>query len=141
MFVFNLNFRCAVIHNLAAKALLLMCSVLILMHAGGTEAEQSKSRRIEVYALSQNYWDTKPGDTLDEIATRLLPNNPSKRESLKRDILRLNPKSFIDDDPARLLANKRLWMPGYMKQADSKVDPSTTIVERYSWGNIKRPRN
>jgi len=52
----------------------------------------------------------------------------------------LNPNAFIGGDPAQLLADKRLWLPGYMKQADSTVDPATTVVERYSWGNIKRPR-
>ena len=120
---------------------LFICGVFVSSYAGGTVAEQQKSRRIEVYSLSQNYWDTQYGDTLDEIVTQLLPNNTSKREALKQDIVRLNPDAFIKNNPAQLLANKRLWMPGYMKQADSKVDPATTIVESYSWGNIKRPKD
>ena len=103
-------------------------------------AEQMASKRIEVYSLSQNYWDTQYGDTLGDIVHHLLPNNPSKREALMWDILNLNPDAFIEGDPARLLAGKRLQLPGYMKQADTKADPKTTIVERYSWGNIKRPR-
>ena len=119
--------------------ILLLCAV-VSFYANSAEAAQKQSRRIEVYALSQNYWDTKYGDTLDEIVIQLLPNNPSKREVLKQDIVRLNPDAFIKNDPAQLLANKRLWMPGYMKQADSKADPENTIVERYSWGNVKRPR-
>ncbi|MCG6937701.1 MAG: hypothetical protein LJE83_05950 [Gammaproteobacteria bacterium] len=118
---------------------LVICGV-VMFYANSVEAQQQKSRRIEVYVLSQNYWDTKYGDTLDEIVMQLLPNNPSKREALKQDIIQLNPDAFINNDPAQLLANKRLWMPGYMKQADSRVDPETTIVERYSWGNIKRPK-
>jgi Tfp pilus assembly protein FimV len=100
----------------------------------------SASKRIEVYSLSQNYWDTQYGDTLGSIAHHLLPNNPSKREALMWDILGLNPDAFIENDPARLLAGKRLQLPGYVKQADTKADPRTTVVERYSWGNIKRPR-
>ena len=103
-------------------------------------AEQMTSKRIEVYTLSQSYWDTQYGDTLGSIVYHLLPNNPSKRDALMWDILNLNPDAFIDNDPARLLAGKRLQLPGYMKQADTKADPDTTIVERYSWGNIKRPR-
>ena len=102
-------------------------------------AEQ-QSKRIEVYSLSQNYWDTQYGDTLGEIAHHLLPNNPTKRATLKQDILHLNPQAFINGDPEQLLADKRLWLPGYMKQADSKVDPRTTTVENFSWGNIKRQR-
>ena len=104
-------------------------------------ASPTASKRIEVYSLSQNYWDTQYGDTLGSIILHLLPNNPGKHEALQQDILHLNPNAFIGGDPARLLADKRLWLPGYMKQADSSADPATTVVERYSWGNIKRPRH
>ncbi len=103
--------------------------------------EASTSRRIEVYSLSQNYWDVQNGDTLGEIVHHLLPHNPSKRAMLQEDILHLNPGAFIGGDPAKLLAGKRLWMPGYMKQADSKADPATTSVETFSWGNIKRQKD
>ena len=106
-----------------------------------TKAGHTKSKRIEVYSLSQNYWDTQYGDTLGDIVLHLLPNNPSKREVLQQDIVLLNPEAFINNNPERLLANKRLWMPGYMKQADTKVDPTTTTVESYSWGNIKRSKD
>jgi Tfp pilus assembly protein FimV len=101
---------------------------------------QTESKRIEVYSLSQNYWDTRYGDTLGDIVHHLLPNNPAKREALKQDIVHLNPQAFINGNPEQLLADKRLWLPGYMKHADTKVDPATTTVERYSWGNIKRKR-
>jgi len=102
--------------------------------------QQRVSKRIEVYELSQNYWDTQNGDTLSQITYYLLPNNPAKRESLKQDILHLNPGAFPNGKPASLLAGKRLWLPGYAKQADSIADPSKTKVETYSWGNIKRPK-
>ena len=104
------------------------------------EAEQTNSKRIEVYSLSQNYWDVHYGDTLASIARHLLPNNPAKRESLQQDILHLNTDAFINGQPEKLLAGKRLWLPGYMKQADSKVNPAKMTVETYSWGNIKRPK-
>jgi hypothetical protein len=123
---------------------LLMCGIFTSSYADTSNhndvGENTKSRRIEVYSLSQNYWDTRPGDTLSTIVMHLLPNNPAKHAALQKDILQLNPGAFINGDPAKMLANKRLWLPGYMKQADSKVNPKTTIVERYSWGNIKRPR-
>lgn len=123
---------------------LLICSGLIAVDASSydnnSEVKQTNSKRIEVYSLSQNYWDTQYGDTLGEIALHLLPYNPAKREALRQDILHLNPKAFINADPARLLAGKRLWLPGYMKQADTKANPTTTSVESYSWGNIKRQK-
>jgi hypothetical protein len=117
--------------------LLYICGSFFAAHA---EMIQKSSKRIEVYSLSQNYWDTQNGDTLGEIVLHLLPNNPAKHEKLKQDIVQLNPEAFIGGNPEKLLAGKRLWLPGYMKQADSKADPETTVVERYSWGNIKRPR-
>ena len=105
------------------------------------EHERQDSARVEVYSLSQNYWDTQHGDTLGDIVRHLLPNNPAKYQALKQDIVHLNPHAFINGNPEQLLADKRLWLPGYMKQADSKINPTTTRVERFSWGNIKRPRN
>ncbi len=121
---------------------LLLCAIILhttVLYADTSHSTQSK--RIEVYSLSQNYWDTQYGDTLGEITHHLLPYNPAKRESLQQDIIQLNPKAFINGDPARLLAGKRLWLPGYMKQADTKANPAMTTVETYSWGNIKRPKH
>lgn len=109
--------------------------------AARTDSKSIVSKRIEVYSLSQNYWDTKYGDTLSEIVQYLLPNNPAKHATLQKDIVRLNPHAFINANAAQLVANKRLWLPGYVKQADTQPDPETTIVESYSWGNIKRPLN
>lgn len=109
-------------------------------HDNSTVAQATESKRIEVYSLSQNYWDTQSGDSLNNIVLHLLPNNPSKHAILKQDIVLLNPHAFIGGNPERLLADKRLWLPVYMKQADTKTNPATTTVEQFSWGNIKRPR-
>ena len=133
-----------VINRLIKIITLLVCSGFIAINAdtynNNPEAKQTNSKRIEVYSLSQNYWDTQYGDTLGEIVLHLLPNNPAKHEALKKDIVHLNPHAFTSGNAEMLLANKRLWLPGYMKQADSIADPSTTTVETYSWGNIKRQK-
>jgi len=128
-----------IIKWLSALIVFLLCASSANLSADSYDTN-SESKRIEVYSLSQNYWDTQHGDTLSEIVRHLLPNNPAKRAVLQQDILHQNPDAFIDGDPAMLLAGKRLWLPGYMKQADSSADPSTTTVETYSWGNIKRQR-
>lgn len=132
-------------YRLKNIVLFLICLVpaasLADSYDNSTTAVQTESKRIEVYSLSQNYWDTQPGDTLGEIVHHLLPNNPSKYDALKQDIVHLNPQAFINGNPEQLLAGKRLWLPGYMNQPDSKADPATTTVESYSWGNIKRPRH
>ena len=107
--------------------------------AARTESKSIVSKRIEVYSLSQNHYDTQYGETLSEIVQYLLPNNPAKHAALQRDIVRLNPHAFINANAAQLVANERLWLPGYLKRADTRANPETTIVESYSWGNIKRP--
>jgi hypothetical protein len=124
-----------------ALGIFILCACTSNLSADIYNNNNSGSKRIEVYSLSQNYWDTQSGDTLSDIVHHLLPNNPSKRAALQQDILQLNPSAFIGDDPEKLLAGKRLWLPGYMKQADSIADPATTTVETYSWGNIKRQRD
>lgn len=102
------------------------------------QASLADSKRIEVYPLAENYYDTQPGDSLSTIAARLLPNNPNLRQGLEKSILKQNPGAFIDGKPDRLLAGKRLQLPTYLTKPDT---PATQhiIVETYSWGNIKRP--
>lgn len=121
-------------------ALVIYCS-LAAPHTGYAAEGQQTSTRIEVYSLNQNYWDIQPGDTLGKIVHHLLPHNPSKHSALKKDIVHLNPQAFVNGNAELLLAGKRLHLPGYMQQADSLVDPATTKVESYSWGNIKRQKS
>jgi len=90
--------------------------------------------------MSQQYWDTQSGETLGEIVTQLLPNNPNMRQKLMADIINLNPDAFLDGDPNQMLANKRLWLPNSTNQTDSKADSKYFEVESFSWGNIKRPK-
>jgi len=100
---------------------------------------QAESKRIEVYAVGQQYWDTQHGDTLGEIAQQLLPNNPAMQQRLMSDIVALNPDAFQNNDANRMQANTRIWLPGNMTTPDTKVDRSRTRVKSFAWGNIKRP--
>ena len=98
------------------------------------------SKRIEVYSLSQNYWDTRSGETLGEIVQKLLPYNKGMQQRLIQDILELNPNAFWNNNPNHMQANKRLWLPNNMVKADTQVDQTHFSVQSFSWGNIKRPR-
>lgn len=98
------------------------------------------SKRVEVYPLSQHYWDTKRGETLSGIAAQLLPNNPAMQIKLMNSIISQNPNAFHNNDPDEMRANIRLWLPNRLTQTDSKVDPKQTQVKSFSWGNIKRPK-
>lgn len=101
---------------------------------------QAESKRIEVYSLGQHYWDTQSGETLGEISQQLLPNNPAMQQRLMKDIVALNPDAFQNNNPHRMKANTRLWLPSHLTKADTPVNRAHTQVETFSWGNIKRPR-
>ncbi len=116
-----------------------LCGSLVCVPALAGE-HTGVSKRIEVYDVSQQYYDTRYGDTLSEILWQLLPNNPGKHAALQQEIIRLNPQAFINGNPDRLLAGKRLYLPGYLQKPDNRVDSGRYIIESYSWGNIKRPR-
>jgi Tfp pilus assembly protein FimV len=111
-------------------AVLLLCA----------QAVTADSTRIEVYPISQNYYDAIEGDALGEIVARLLPDTPNLREHLMREIVDLNPDAFIAGDPNRLLANTRLWLPNALEQPTAESKSTSGSVENYSWGSIRRPK-
>lgn len=116
--------------------------VIILLLCGPvlSPAALAESKRIEVYSLSQQYRDTQPGETLGGIVAQLLPNNMGMQYKLMSEIISLNPHAFEDNNPDRMHANVRLWLPNRFAQTDSKTDSRQTQVESFSWGNIKRPQ-
>jgi len=103
-----------------------------------TSMAWAESTRIEVYPLSQNYWDIKTGDTLGEIVNTLIPGNPYLQEKLMRDILSLNPQVFPGGNPNHMLAHKRLWLPNAVKQPNDSINASGYTIETYQWGSIKK---
>ena len=104
-----------------------------------TPSAFAESKRVEVYSLSQNYWDTQSGETLSQIAAQLLPQNPHIQQKLMADIVVLNPDAFKNNNPDRMMADIRLWLPNNLPQAKDKARTRNTHVEAFSWGNIKRP--
>lgn len=100
----------------------------------------AESKRIEVYSLSQNYWDTQSGETLGEIAVQLLPHNFNLQQKLMNDIVNQNPDAFLNNNHNNMLANTRLWLPNNLSRIDKQADSERVEVESYSWGNIKRPK-
>ena len=103
-----------------------------------TSLVRAESTRIEVYPLSQNYWDIKSGDTLGEIVSTLLPGNAYLQEKFMRDLVSTNPEVFPGGNPNYMLANKRLWLPNTVKPPNDSSNPSGYTIETYQWGSIKR---
>jgi Tfp pilus assembly protein FimV len=103
-----------------------------------TSLAWAESTRIEVYPLSQSYWDIKSGDTLGEIVNTLIPGNFYLQEKLMRDIVSTNPHAFPGGNPDRMLASKRLWLPNAVKPPNVSTSPSGYTIESFQWGSIKR---
>ncbi len=98
----------------------------------------AESTRIEVYPLSQSYWDIKTGDTLGEIVNTLIPGNTYLQEKLMRDIVSTNPHVFPGSNPNYMLADKRLWLPNAVKPPKDSTRPSGYTIESFQWGSIKK---
>lgn len=124
-------------YNEAMKQILISLLFLNTLWINHVWAE---SIRVEVYPISQQYWDVKEGETLSGIAAKLLPNNPDMQQTLMDAIFRMNPKAFINNDKHQLLSKTRIWLPSQMKRADSVVDRNKYDVQTFSWGNVKKPK-
>lgn len=99
------------------------------------------SKRIQVYSVSQNFWDVKSGDTLGNIIKKLTPDNPATRDSLSQQIIHLNPNAFILGDANKLKANVRIWLPNGMPVSLRKNKKDKYEIRSFSWGQaykIKR---
>jgi Tfp pilus assembly protein FimV len=95
------------------------------------------SKRIEVYAAGLTYWDVRPGETLGEIVSQLLPNNQARRKSLQAEIIKLNPAAFSDYNADFLKANVRLWLPGHSQGLNRKINKDKYSIREFSWGYIQ----
>ena len=98
----------------------------------------SNSKRIEVYSISQSFWDVKRGDSLSEIVLQLLPDNTSKREKLFNEILRVNPQAFIQNNPDKLKANVRLWLSNGSAVRETPDLSNKYEIRSFDWGQVYR---
>lgn len=103
-----------------------------------TNLAWAESKRIEVYPLSQNYWDIKTGDTLGEIVNTLIPGNTYLQKKLMHDLVSTNPQVFPGGNPNYMLANKRLWLPNAVKPPDDSTNASGYTIQNFQWGSIKK---
>ena len=114
---------------------------ILLLTLASYNAFGSESKRVEVYQLSQHYWDVQQGDTLSGIVLQLLPGDLDRQHQLMQQILENNPAAFINGDINRVLAGARLWLPGHWQPAASTEPGNGNYnIERYRWGYIKRPK-
>ena len=99
---------------------------------------QAESKKVQVFENSQQYWDVKQGQSLSEICQQLKTGGSSKL-ACQQQILSSNPDAFINKNPDRLIAGKRLWLPGSY-QSVSKLSSKKYNIQKFSWGEIKTPK-
>lgn len=117
---------------------LFLMGLLLLPTSQAVFAQVSK--RIEVYALTQNYWDVTSGETLGNIVKQLLPDNAVMRKKLCAEILKLNSKAFKQHNPDKLQANVRLWLPNNVIAKQHLKDKKKFNVQSFTWGQVYRAK-
>ncbi len=119
-------------------AILLLSAALISFFCARANAQPSN--RVQVYAISQSYWDVAPGETLGEIVKQLLPDNMGLRKALQSKIIELNPNAFSRSNPDNLKANVRLWLPNNAPAMQQVKNKQKYEVKSFSWGQVYKPK-
>lgn len=100
---------------------------------------QAASKRVEVYSSAQQFHDVKSGETLGQICQQLLGGRQQKQSECLQRLVADNPDAFINQSADRMLAGKRLWLPGSYRPV-RRVDNKNYQVRQFSWGQIKTPK-
>ncbi|VAW67017.1 hypothetical protein MNBD_GAMMA08-1363 [hydrothermal vent metagenome] len=118
--------------------ILLLSAALISFFCSRANAQPSN--RVQVYAISQSYWDVTPGETLGDIVKQLLPDNMGLRKKLQSKIIELNPNAFSRSNPDNLKANVRLWLPNNAPAMQQVKNKKKYDVKSFSWGQMYKPK-
>ncbi len=99
----------------------------------------AESVRVQVYEKGQQFWDVKSGQSLSQICQSLGTANKISRRACQQQILKKNPKAFINNNPNRLIVGKRLWLPGSYRSV-SQIKNDQYHIKSFSWGSVKTPK-
>ena len=114
------------IQNLNSRALAAFAIAFCLFSNSGQAAPEDAQRALarlmkDVQLLQpqmmknqskDGYYRTQPGDTVDMILQRMLPNMPVKKTILRQALVQANPHAFKRNNPNWMYAGKRLRLPG-----------------------------
>ena len=130
-------------------------TLLLLAGAAGAQSESAEKALAQLVKdvqrlapssakgqANDGYYQTLPGDTVDHIIAKMLPNLPVNKSILRQAIVKANPHAFKRDNQNWMYANKKLRLPGaddihnviFTEQADTK---KAKRQDRGSW--IKYP--
>jgi len=102
-----------------AKKFILLLKLLVFLFAFGLGSTGITAA--DDYSAGIRYLHVQKGQTLHNIVKRLYPTRHGEWPKITKEIVRLNPQAFIDEDPTRMKAGVQLTLPG----ADKK---KTTVV-------------
>lgn len=103
-----------------AKKIILLLKLLVFLFAFGLGSTGITAA--DDYSAGIRYLHVQKGQTLHNIVKRLYPTRHGEWPKITKEIVRLNPQAFIDEDPTKMKAGVQLTLPG----ADKKK--TTTVV-------------
>ncbi len=77
----------------------------------------------EAYNTDIRYLHVQRGQTLHNIISRLYPKRKKEWPQLTRDLVRLNPHAFVNNDPTKMKAGVRLKLPEKVVVRSQPVKP------------------
>lgn len=98
-----------------------LVKLLIFLFIFGLNPAVSIAR--EAYNADIRYLHVQRGQTLHNIIRRLYPERKKEWPQLSRDIVRINPHAFINNDPTKLKAEVRLKLPKKVVVRSQPVKP------------------
>jgi len=88
------------------------------------EAYKTISTAKEAYNTDIRYLHVQRGQTLHNIISRLYPKRKKEWPQLTRDLVRLNPHAFVNNDPTKMKAGVRLKLPEKVVVRSQPVKPA-----------------
>lgn len=93
---------------------ILLLKLLVLLFAFGLSSTGITAT--DDYSAGIRYLHVQKGQTLHNIVKRLYPTRHGEWPKITKEIVRLNPQVFINEDPTRMKAGVRLTLPGADKK-------------------------
>jgi hypothetical protein len=95
----------------------------------GLQPQLTKHKSLSDSQSKDGYYTTRPGDTVDMILLRVMPQMPVKKEIMRQALVKANPHAFKRSNPNWMYAGKRLRLPEvkdihnvvFIEQADTKT--------------------
>jgi hypothetical protein len=91
----------------------------------GTATANTKTAE-STYSVEARYLHVQKGQTLHNIVKRLYPHRAKEWPKITKEVVRLNPHAFINNDPTRMKAGVRLKLP---QRSTAHAVPSTKVKQ------------